>query len=162
MGTKTFQTLTKQMKSCFLLVEETRAAGATWNLVFYWSEKRAPRVPQAFLLENVFADRARATFHAFQGWADPSERATGHSLQHGNFKHVNQELHFKDFEKTRKRENEDSKQLSEMNSFPAAADTFVFFVTCENNVNYSFPAEREGFWKTNTEKHRKPCKREWT
>ena len=29
MGTKTFQTFKKQMKSCFLLVGKTRAAGAT-------------------------------------------------------------------------------------------------------------------------------------
>ena len=89
---------------------------------------RTRRVPQAYLLKNVFAVVARGTFHAFQGWADPSERATGHSLQHGNFKYVNQELHFKDFEKTIRRENEDWKEISEMNSFPAAADTFVFLV----------------------------------
>ena len=121
---------------------------------------RTPLVPQAYLMKNVLAAGARGTFHAFQEWADPSERATGHSLQHGNFKYVNQELHFKDFGKSIKRENEDSKQLSEIISFPAAADAFVFFGTCENNVNYSFPAERERFWKAKTEKRRKPCKRE--
>ena len=89
---------------------------------------RTPLAPQAYLMKNVLAASARGTFHAFQEWAGPSERATGHSLQHGNFKYVNQELHFKDFEKTIKRKNKAWKEISEMNSFPAAADTFVFLV----------------------------------
>ncbi len=79
---------------------------------------RTPRVPQAYLLENVFAAGARGSFHAFQKWAGPSERATGHSLQHGNFKYVNQELHFKDFGKSITRKNKAWKQFSEMGSFP--------------------------------------------
>jgi len=81
-----------------------------------------------FEKKKILVVVARGTFHAFQGWADPSRRATGHSLQQGNFKYVNQELHFEDFGKSIKRENEDWKQLSEMISFPAAADTFVFLV----------------------------------
>ena len=73
---------------------------------------RTPRVPQAYLLKNVLAAGARGTSHAFQEWADPSERATGHSLQHGNFKYVNQELHFKDLGKSTKRENIVGNKLS--------------------------------------------------
>jgi len=81
--------------------ENTHAAGATG----IFDEKCACRWRQRH-------------FSCFSEWADPSERATGHSLQHGNFKYVNQELHFKDFGKSIKRENEDWKQLSEMISFP--------------------------------------------
>jgi len=75
-------------------------------------------VPQAYLLKNVLAVKARGTFHAFQGWAGPSRRATGHSLQHRSFKSMTQELHFKDFGKSIKRENKVGEQISEMNSFP--------------------------------------------
>jgi len=75
-------------------------------------------VPQAYLLKNVLAAVARGTFHAFQGWAGPSRRATGHSLQHRSFKSMSQELHFKDFGKSTKRENIVGNKLSEMNSFP--------------------------------------------
>ena len=48
---------------------------------------RTPRVPQAYFLEKLLAAGARDTFHAFERWADPSRRATGHSLQHENFKY---------------------------------------------------------------------------
>ena len=86
-----------------------------------WLKIRTPRVPQAYLLKTVLAAWARDTFHAFQWWAGPSRRATGHPLQHienRKLKYVSQELHFKDFGKSIKRENEDWKQLSEMISFP--------------------------------------------
>ena len=79
---------------------------------------RRPRVPQAYLLKNVLAAGARGTFHAFQGWAGPSRRATGHSLQPRSFKSMSQELHFKNFGKSRKRENIVGDKLSEMSSFP--------------------------------------------
>ena len=72
---------------------------------------RTPLVPQAYLMKNVLAAGARGPFHAFQRWADPSERATGHSLQHGSFKYVSQELHFKDFGKSIKRENKVGNKL---------------------------------------------------
>ena len=88
------------------------------NIVFLFVEKRTPRAPQAYFLKNVFAAGARDTFHAFQGWAGPSRRATGHSLQHRSFKSMTQELHFKDFGKSIKRENKVGNKLSEMSSFP--------------------------------------------
>jgi hypothetical protein len=75
-------------------------------------------MPQTYLLKNVLAAKARGTFHAFQGWAGPSRRATGHSLQHRSFKSMTKELHFKDFGKSRKRENKVGNKLSEMKSFP--------------------------------------------
>ena len=81
-------------------------------------EIRTRRVPQAYVLNKVFVAGTRATFHAFQGWAGPSRRATGHSLQHGSFKYVGQELHFKDFGKSMKRKNKVDNKLSEINSCP--------------------------------------------
>ena len=87
-------------------------------MLFDCTKERTRRVPQAYFLKHVLAAVARTTIHAFQGWAGPSKRASGHSLQHRSFKSITHELHFKDLGKSIKRENEDWKQLSKMNSFP--------------------------------------------
>jgi len=57
----------------------------------------------------------------FRVGAAPSKRATGRTLEQREtrkFKCGNQELHFKDFGKSRKRENNVGNKLSEMSSFP--------------------------------------------